>query len=46
MCPWANCVVSGTLTGLDAVRITDVCEDLDSGRNLGEADTGFEVGSL
>lgn len=47
MCPWANCVVSETLTGLDTFwTITELCEGLDSGWNLGKAATGFDVGSL
>lgn len=47
MHPWANCVVSETLTGLDTFwTITEFCEDLDSGWNLGNAATGFDVGSL
>lgn len=46
MCPWANCVVSETLTGLDTFWTIEFCEDLDSGWHLGKAATGFDVGSL
>lgn len=45
MYPWANSVVSETLTGLDRLwTIMVLCEGLDSWWNLGEAATGFDVG--
>lgn len=45
MYPWADCVVSETLTGLDkGWTITELSEDLDSGwKFTGEAATGFDV---
>jgi hypothetical protein len=46
MHPWADCVVSETLTGLEkGGTITELSGDLDSGwKFAGKAVTGFDVG--